>query len=51
MAHDMNDAWYVKVDHTTWETSATPFQKECGLFYVPFDLTKERMMKETRPTA
>ena len=43
----IRDAW--KVDHTTGETYPTPCEQECGFFYVPFDFTNERRMKETRP--
>ena len=38
------------VDHTTRESSPTLLEQEFGFFYVPFDLTDERRIKETKPT-
>ena len=42
---------FKKVEHTSGKTSPTVFQQKDGFFYVPFDLTNERRMKEKRPTA
>ena len=44
----MNDV--LKADHTTGKISPTLFDQYCGLFYIPSDLTHERM-KVTRPMA
>ena len=37
----MNDVW--KADHTTGKISPTLFDQYCGLFYIPSDLTHERI--------
>lgn len=38
-----------EIDHTAGETPPELFEKSCGLFYILFELTNERM-KEIRPT-